>query len=276
MGLGALLIFLGVALFSSRLVRPLAQLLGWPAARVGGAAGFLARDNARRNPQRTASTAAALMIGLALVTLVATLASGIVTSFRGAVEDLFTGDYAITAQNNFSPIRSTQPRRQRRRRADRRGERPRRRGAPRRRGRVHHRRRSGNGRSHRHDVDRGLAGRHPLARRGRCLRGRGLRGGRVARARVADRHHVPERGSADRPRRGHLRPTDRRVAVRRGHDLRRSMGCADSGTTQSLLVPEDGGWRDGREQQRSTRLSPTSPTRRCRPATSSSTTRSAA
>ena len=104
MGLGALLIFLGVALFSSRLVRPLAQLLGWPAARVGGAAGVLARDNSRRNPQRTASTAASLMIGLALVTLVATLASGIVTSFRGAVEDLFTGDYAITAQNNFSPI----------------------------------------------------------------------------------------------------------------------------------------------------------------------------
>jgi ABC-type antimicrobial peptide transport system permease subunit len=65
--------------------------------RVGG-------ENARRNPQRTASTAAALMIGLALVTLVATLASGIVASFTRAVDDIFTGDYAITAQNNFSPI----------------------------------------------------------------------------------------------------------------------------------------------------------------------------
>jgi putative ABC transport system permease protein len=104
MGLGALLIFLGVALFSSRLVRPLAQVLGAPAARTGGVAGGLARDNARRNPQRTASTASALMIGLALVTLVATLAAGIVSSFRGAVNELFTGDYAITAQNNFSPI----------------------------------------------------------------------------------------------------------------------------------------------------------------------------
>ncbi len=104
MGLGALLIFLGVALFSSRLVRPLARVLGAPAAAMGGVAGILARDNARRNPQRTASTAAALMIGLALVTLVATLAAGIVSSFKGAVNDLFTGDYAITAQNNFSPI----------------------------------------------------------------------------------------------------------------------------------------------------------------------------
>ena len=104
MGVGALLIFIGVALFSPRLVRPLAGVLGWPAARIGGAAGRLARDNARRNPQRTASTAAALMIGLALVTLVATLAAGITSTFRGAVEDIFTSDYAITAQNNFSPI----------------------------------------------------------------------------------------------------------------------------------------------------------------------------
>ena len=104
MGLGALLVFLGVALFSSRLVRPLAGLLGWPATRIGGVAGSLARDNSQRNPQRTASTASALMIGLALVTLVATLAAGIVNSFKGAVNDLFTGDYAITAQNNFSPI----------------------------------------------------------------------------------------------------------------------------------------------------------------------------
>ena len=51
----------------------------------------LARDNARRNPQRTASTASALMIGLALVTLVAVLASGITSSFRGAVNDALEG-----------------------------------------------------------------------------------------------------------------------------------------------------------------------------------------
>jgi putative ABC transport system permease protein len=104
MGLGTLLVFLGVALFSSRLVRPLANVLGWPASRVGGAAGQLARDNARRNPQRTATTASALMIGLALVTLVATLAAGIVRSFEGAVNEIFVGDFAITAQNNFSAI----------------------------------------------------------------------------------------------------------------------------------------------------------------------------
>ena len=105
MGLGALLVFFGVALLSVRFIRPLAAVLGWPATRIGGAAGLLARDNARRNPQRTASTAAALMIGLALVTLVALLAAGITTTFRKAVNDLWGGaDYAITAQNNFNPI----------------------------------------------------------------------------------------------------------------------------------------------------------------------------
>jgi putative ABC transport system permease protein len=105
LGLGALLVFFGVALLSVRFVRLLATVIGWPAVRIGGAAGALARDNAQRNPQRTASTAAALMIGLALVTLVAVLAAGITSSFRGAVNKLWGGaDYAVTAQNNFSPI----------------------------------------------------------------------------------------------------------------------------------------------------------------------------
>jgi putative ABC transport system permease protein len=102
---GALLVFFGVALLSVRLIGPLAWALGWPATKLGGAAGALARDNSRRNPQRTASTASALMIGLALVTLVSLLAAGIVTSFRSAVKDIWrNADYAITAQNNFTPI----------------------------------------------------------------------------------------------------------------------------------------------------------------------------
>ncbi len=104
MGLGALLIFFGVALFASKLVPALATALGWPAAKIGGASGKLARGNAKRNPQRTASTAAALMIGLALVTLVAVLGQGIRSTFTDAVDEIFVADYAITAQNNFSPI----------------------------------------------------------------------------------------------------------------------------------------------------------------------------
>src|SRR5262249_11200849 len=105
LGVGALFVFFGVSLLSVRFVRPLATAIGWPAARFAGAPGWLARDNSMRNPQRTASTAAALMIGLALVTLVAVLAAGITSTFRGAVDKLWRGaDYAITAQNNFTPI----------------------------------------------------------------------------------------------------------------------------------------------------------------------------
>jgi putative ABC transport system permease protein len=104
MGLGALLIFFGVALLSSVLVVPLAHVLGAPGARIGGAPGLLARENAQRNPQRTGTTAAALMIGLALVTLVAMLAQGIRSTFFNAVDKLWVTDYAVTAQNNYSPI----------------------------------------------------------------------------------------------------------------------------------------------------------------------------
>jgi putative ABC transport system permease protein len=104
MGVGALLVFLGVGLFSAQLVRPLASILGVPGDRLAGAPGILARENATRNPQRTGSTAAALMIGLALVTLVTMLASAIRASFFGAVDKIFVADYAVTAQNNFDLI----------------------------------------------------------------------------------------------------------------------------------------------------------------------------
>lgn len=104
MGAGAVLVFIGVAMLSSRIVPTLAGGLGWPSARLGGVVGRLARENTRRNPQRTASTASALMIGLALVTLLAMMSAGMISSFRGAVDELFTGDYAIMAQNNSSPL----------------------------------------------------------------------------------------------------------------------------------------------------------------------------
>jgi putative ABC transport system permease protein len=103
-GAGALALFLGVAMLAKTLVRPLASVLGWPATKIGGTAGRLARANAMRNPTRTASTASALMIGLALVTLVAVLAAGLKSTFASSVNELFRADYALTATNNFSPI----------------------------------------------------------------------------------------------------------------------------------------------------------------------------
>jgi putative ABC transport system permease protein len=102
-GAGALALFLGLAMLAKTLVRPLASVLGWPATKIGGTAGRLARANAMRNPTRTASTASALMIGLALVTLVAVLAAGLKSTFSSSVNELFRADYALTATNNFSP-----------------------------------------------------------------------------------------------------------------------------------------------------------------------------
>jgi putative ABC transport system permease protein len=103
-GVGVLLLFFGVSMNASRVVRPLAAVAGWPARSLGGAPGILARDNATRNPSRTASSASALMIGLALVTFVAIFAQGIRSSFEGAVNDLFIADYTITSTNTFTPI----------------------------------------------------------------------------------------------------------------------------------------------------------------------------
>src|SRR6266566_3902755 len=104
LGFGVVLLFFGVSSNAARLVRPLASILGWPATRIGGTAGVLARDNTMRNTKRTASTASALMIGLALVTFVAILGQGIRSSFESAVDQLLRGDYALTATDTFTPL----------------------------------------------------------------------------------------------------------------------------------------------------------------------------
>jgi putative ABC transport system permease protein len=93
---GVLLLFVGVAMIAPRVVRPLASVLGAPGARLGGSAGQLARENAMRNPSRTASTAAAIMIGISLITFVAVLGQGLRSSFTDAVDELFVADYNVS------------------------------------------------------------------------------------------------------------------------------------------------------------------------------------
>ncbi len=105
-GLGCILMFVGVGLMASRLVKPLAAALGAPGERFGGVSGQLARENATRNPTRTARTAGALMIGLALVTLVATLGASLKGTNRGALEDQVRADYVVTSDNGFDPFTS--------------------------------------------------------------------------------------------------------------------------------------------------------------------------
>jgi putative ABC transport system permease protein len=100
--LGVLGLFIGIAMLAPRLVRPLAHLVGAPGAAIGGVAGRLARENATRNPSRTAATAAALMIGLALVTFVAVFGKGLLASDKHAVSDQIGTSYVVTSQNGWA------------------------------------------------------------------------------------------------------------------------------------------------------------------------------
>src|SRR5829696_4777604 len=106
-GVGCIFLFIGVGMISSRLVRPLAAAVGAPGERFGGAPGRLAKENATRNPARTARTAGALMIGLALVTLVATLGASLKGTNRNALKDQVRADYVVTSDNGYDTFTST-------------------------------------------------------------------------------------------------------------------------------------------------------------------------
>jgi putative ABC transport system permease protein len=98
---GALGVFLGIAMLSPLVVRPVALVLGTPMAATG-MPGTLARENSRRNPQRTASTAAALMIGIAVVAAVATLGSSIHKSLTAVLDR--TVKAQVIVNNQQGPI----------------------------------------------------------------------------------------------------------------------------------------------------------------------------
>jgi putative ABC transport system permease protein len=102
LGLGALLMMFGFAFLAPVLVRPLARVLGAPMA--GSLPGKLARENAIRQPQRTAVTAAALMVGLALVVLVTVFAAGIRGSIDKTIDDQVTAALIVQNNDGFSPI----------------------------------------------------------------------------------------------------------------------------------------------------------------------------
>ncbi len=103
-GLGSFGIFIGLAAIAPRLVRPLAHVVGLPAARLGGAAGRLAQENAVRNPGRTASTAAALMIGLTLVSFVAVFGKALLASDENALRKQLGTSHVITSQSGWDAV----------------------------------------------------------------------------------------------------------------------------------------------------------------------------
>lgn len=101
-GLGALLVFFGVSVLGRTVALPLSRFIGAPLPLVRGISGELARENAMRNPKRTAATASALMIGVGLVGFIAMLAASTRASLDAAVEDGFTGDLVVDSGTMMS------------------------------------------------------------------------------------------------------------------------------------------------------------------------------
>ena len=81
------------------IARPVAKALGRPITRIKGMTGTMATENAARNPKRTARTAAALVVGVALVTGVSVLATSISDSVRKIFGEQFRGDFVISVDN---------------------------------------------------------------------------------------------------------------------------------------------------------------------------------
>ena len=102
---GAILVFVAVAMVSRYLIRPIAGALGWPLLKLSPVSGRLARDNSVRNPGRTAATASALMIGLGVVVFVAVFAQGLKSSFVDGIDRMVRADYIVQG-TNFSAIPS--------------------------------------------------------------------------------------------------------------------------------------------------------------------------
>ena len=109
LSMGVLTVFVGINMTSPLFARPMARALGAPLARIDGMPGHLARQNAARSPRRTSSTAAALMIGLALVVTVSVVADSLKSSFAKVLDEQINADWFVCIGNcadqfsGFSP-----------------------------------------------------------------------------------------------------------------------------------------------------------------------------
>jgi putative ABC transport system permease protein len=95
-GLGAVLVFVGVAMLAPAVARPMASVIGHPLAGLLGISGRLGRENSMRSPRRTAQTAAALMVGLALVSAIAVFGASLSSSATSSVDNAISADLIIT------------------------------------------------------------------------------------------------------------------------------------------------------------------------------------
>jgi putative ABC transport system permease protein len=110
LGIGALVVFVGTALLSAALAGPIARALGLPFRAAYKTTGEMARQNAAREPNRTAFTAAALMIGLALVSMSFVVGTSLRTSFIKTLGTGLNADWYVTTDSffGFTPEVSSQ------------------------------------------------------------------------------------------------------------------------------------------------------------------------
>jgi len=99
-GVGAVCVFTGVAALAPGIARPLSGLLGRPLAGLLGTPGRLGRENSMRSPRRTAQTAAALMVGLALVSAIAVFGASLSASATSSVDQAISADLLISVNGS--------------------------------------------------------------------------------------------------------------------------------------------------------------------------------
>jgi putative ABC transport system permease protein len=105
-GFGALLTFVGVSVLAPLFARWFARHAGKPLPRFAGTVGRLAQENAMRKPRRTAATASSLMIGVALVSVIAVFSASAKAGVSAVFEEDFSTDYQV-ALDGFSDPRVT-------------------------------------------------------------------------------------------------------------------------------------------------------------------------
>lgn len=101
---GALLCFTGLIVIAPFLTRPIVGVLSLPFPRLSRASGRLARNNAMREPRRTAATSLALMIGLGLVAAIGTISESAMASVEDQVDRQMGADYIIRSEDGAESI----------------------------------------------------------------------------------------------------------------------------------------------------------------------------
>lgn len=99
-GIGALFVVVGTFFFSPALSIPVVGSLGRVLGAPFGSVGRLAATNSRRNPRRTATTAFALTLGIALVTAIGMLSATMKDAVSDLIEEQITADYILQGPQN--------------------------------------------------------------------------------------------------------------------------------------------------------------------------------